>query len=416
MDLTDPGLAPEGARRVAWAERAMPVLGRIAARFAAERPLEGLRVAASLHVTTETAVLVRTLLAGGARVALAASNPLATQDDVAASLAADGADVFARHRADPVTYARHLHAALDTGPDLLLDDGCDLVTTLHAARPELVTSVRGGCEETRTGAIRLRQMAQDGALRIPVLAVSETDTTRLVADQYGTGQSVLDAVVRATHALLAGRTVVVAGFGPAGRGIADRAAGLGARVVVTEVDATRALEATLQGYQVLPMGEAAPLADVVVTATGNRGVVRAEHFGVLADGAVLVNAGHFDVEVDVDALREASVAVEQGVRPFADAYVMPDGRRLVLLAGGQVANLAVAEGSPPAVMDVAFGVQAVAAAWLAAHGGDLGPGVHAVPAAIDREVAGLALEALGVRLDVLDPAQERYRTAWQSAR
>lgn len=414
-DVTDARLAAEGAERVAWAERAMPVLGGIVRRYAHDRPLEGLRIAACLHVTTETAVLVRALLAGGADVALASSNPLATQDDVAAALVADGARVFARHGVDPPTYRRHIDAALDTSPHLLLDDGCDLVNALHTRRQDVLPAVRGGCEETRTGVVRLRQMAADGALRIPVVAVTETETTRLVDNEYGTGQSTLDAVVRATHTLLAGRVVVVAGFGATGRGIAERAAGAGARVLVTEVDPTRALAATLAGYEVLPMAEAAPRGHVFVTATGNRDVVRGEHVQVMCDGAVLVNAGHFDIEVDARAVADLAVAVEHGARPHVDVYTMRDGRRIVLLASGRVANLAVAEGNPPAVMDVSFAVQALTVGWLGTREGDLAPGVHDVPAEIDQQVARLTLDALSVTLDTLTPEQRRYRTAWRPA-
>jgi adenosylhomocysteinase len=411
--VTDPSLAGEGAERVAWAEQAMPVLSGISRRFARERPLEGVRVAACLHVTTETALLVRALLAGGAQVALAASNPLATQDDVVAALLRDGVRVFARHGADQATYRGHIDAALDTGPQLLLDDGCDLVTALHTRRPDLLAGVRGGCEETRTGAVRLRHMAAEKALSFPVVAVTETETIRLVDNRYGTGQSTLDAVVRATHTLLAGRTVVVAGFGATGRGIAERAAGAGARVLVTEVDPTRALAATLAGYEVLPMAQAASRGDVFVTATGNRDVVRGEHMQAMRDGALLVNAGHFDVEIDVRALAALAVAVERGVRPQVDVYTLADGRRRVLVAEGRVANLAVAEGNPPAVMDVAFAVQALTVQWLAAQAEGLDAAVHEVPAGIDRQVAHLALEAFGVSVDVLTSEQQRYRTAWR---
>lgn len=391
----------------------MPVLRGIADRFAAERPLAGLRVAACLHVTTETAVLVRALLAGGAEVSLAASNPLATQDDVAAALVLDGATVHARHGADPATYRRHVDAALDVRPQLVLDDGCDLVTALHTRRTDLLADAWGGCEETRTGVVRLQQMTAEGALRFPVVAVTETETTRMVDNRYGTGQSTLDAVVRSTHVLLAGRTVVVAGFGATGRGVAERAAGAGARVIVTEVDPTRALEATLAGYAVMPMGQAAPRGDVFVTATGNRDVVRAEHVETMRDGAVLVNAGHFDVEVDTGALASLAVSVTRGVRPSADVYTLGDGRRIVLVAEGRVANLAVAEGNPPAVMDVAFAVQALTLGWLATHAGSLAAGVYEVPGEIDRKVAELTLDALGVSLDTLTAEQQRYRTAWR---
>ncbi len=410
-DVADPALAEQGARRVAWAERAMPVLGLLRERFAVEQPLAGLTVAACMHVTPETAALVRTLTAGGAALHLAASNPLSTQDDVAAALAAEGVGVFARHGIDRDGYGGHLRAVLKAGPQFVLDDGCDLVNLLHAT-PALRKGVKAGIEETTTGVLRLRQMAADGALKLARVAVNDTAVQRLVANRHGTGQSTLDAVLRSTGMLLAGTTVVVAGFGPCGSGIADRARGLGAHVVVTEVDPARALEAVLAGHRVLPMTDAAPVGDVFITATGNRGVLRAEHFAVMKDGAVLTNAGHFDVEVDVAALGGLSVEVHRRVRPHVDEHLMADGRRLLLVAEGRLANLAAAEGHPASVMDVSFAVQALTLEWLV--GQTLKPGVHDVPAAIDTEVARTKLAAMGVALEQLTPDQERYLSTWRA--
>jgi adenosylhomocysteinase len=417
-DVADPALAASGQRRAAYAERAMPVLGRLRERFAAGRPFDGHHVAACMHVTAETAALVRVLTAGGAQVALAASNPLATQDDVAAALAAEpGVTVHARQGVDAAGYARHLEAALETGPTLVLDDGCDLLDLLHGRRADLLDGVRAACEETATGVLRLRQMAADGALRLPVVAVNDTPVQRLVANRHGTGQSTVDALMRATGTLLAGATVVVAGYGWCGNGVAARARGLGATVVVTEVDPVRALEALLDGHRVLPMAEAAPLADVVVTATGNRDVVTAEHVALLRDGAVLANAGHFDVEVDVAALERAAVQVHRRVRPHVDAYELPDGRQVLLLAQGRLVNLAAGDGHPPAVMDVSFAVQALVLERLASEApGEqaLAIGVHDVPLEIDAEVARTALASTGARLDALTPDQARYLSTWRA--
>jgi adenosylhomocysteinase len=391
----------------------MPVLRRIRDRFATERPLAGTSIAACLHVTPETAVLLRALRAGGATMSLAASNPLSTQDDVAAALVVDDeVAVFARNGIDRDGYYAHIAAAAGIGPQLVLDDACDLVNILHTSRTDVVDGVWGGCEQTTTGVIRLREMARAGVLRFPVVAVDDAPAKRLLDNRYGTGQSTVDALLRSTNRLLAGCVVVVAGYGACGKGVADRARGLGAHVVVTEVDPVRALEATMDGYRVLPMAGAAPLADVVVTATGNRDVVRREHLEAMKDGAVLANAGHFDVEVDVAALRELAVDVRHA-RPHADAYRLADGRTLVLLAEGRVANLAAAEGNPASVMDVAFAYQALGAEWLARSAGTLSPGVHGVPPEIDGEVATLELGALGVVIDELTPAQRHYLGSWQ---
>jgi adenosylhomocysteinase len=416
-DITDPGLAEAGRARIDWAQRGMPVLRLIAERFAAQRPLAGLMVAACLHVTAETAGLVNALRAGGARVFLAASNPLSTQDDVAAALAADGAaTVYARAGLDRLTYDEHIHRALDAGgegPDLVMDDGGDLVNTLHAERPELLAAVRGGCESTATGVIRLRRMAAEGALAFPMVAADATTTKRMFDNTCGTGQSVIDGVLRATNILLAGRVVVVAGYGASGRGIADAARGLGAQVMVTEVDPVRALKAVLAGFRVLPMADAVPSGEVFITATGSRDVIAAGHLPALRDGAILANAGHFDVEIDVRALTEAAVKVTRDVRPHTDEYLLADGRRLLLLAEGRVVNLVAAEGNPPQVMDVAFAGQALALAWLAGGEAALPPGVHAVPAEIDEQIARLTLESVGARIDALTPAQQEYLSSWR---
>jgi adenosylhomocysteinase len=412
-DIADVGLADDGDARIEWADRSMPVLARVRERLAKERPFAGLRFAACMHVTTETANLVRALREGGADVALCASNPLSTQDDTAAALVArHGVRVFARSGVDVETYYRHIDAALDIAPDLVFDDGCDLVNTLHASRTELLGGVRGGCEDTTSGAHRLRRMAEDGALRFPMVAVSESTTNDMFDNRYGTGQSTLDGIMRATNLLVAGRTVVVAGYGLCGQGIAERAAGLGARVVVTEVDPVRALDALMQGHQVMRMRDAAAVGDVFVTATGNAAVVNTEHFAVMKDGAVLANAGHFDVEIDVRALTSLAVA-RRRVRRQVEEYVLDSGRRLLLLAEGRVVNLAAAEGHPPAVMDLSFAVQALSAVWLAREGSALAPGVHAVPADIDREVARLKLLAAGLEIDAMTTEQLAYLRSWR---
>lgn len=412
-DVKDRSLAPAGVLRVEWAEAEMPVLRRIRERFSRERPLEGLRVAACLHVTTETANLVRTLAAGGAQVALCASNPLSTQDDVAAALVAEyGIPTFAVRGEDRDTYYRHIQQVLDTRPHLTLDDGADLVTTLHRERTDVLPGVRGGTEETTTGVVRLRAMARSGALRYPIVAVNDAKTKHWFDNRYGTGQSAVDGILRATNLLLAGRTVVVCGYGSCGRGVAARARGMGAHVVVTEVDPLAALEAVMDGFPVLPMAEAARRGEVFVTVTGNRDVVRREHFEVMRDGAVLANAGHFDVEIDVAALREMSTRYRK-VREHVEEFTLRDGRRLYLLAEGRLVNLAAAEGHPAAVMDMSFANQALCVEWLARSAGELVPQVYPVPEPIDRQVAALKLEAMGVRIDELTPEQRRYLESWE---
>jgi adenosylhomocysteinase len=413
-DIADPGLAAAGLARIGWAERAMPALGLISAAFRAEQPFAGLAVAACLHVTAETAVLVNVLQAGGARVHLAASNPLSTQDDVAAALAARaGATVSARSGADRKTYYEHIHRALDSAPALVLDDGCDLVNTLHAERPELLAGVLGGCESTTTGVARLRRMAAAGTLAFPMVAANASETRRMLDNRYGTGQSAIDGVIRATNTLLAGKVVVVAGFGSAGTGIAERARGLGARVIVTEVDPVRALDAVLQGFGVLPMAAAARAGEVFITATGSRDVIAAEHLAVMRDGAILANAGHFDVEIDVRGLADLAVEVHPEVRPHADEYVLADGRRLILLAEGRIVNLVAAEGHPAAVMDLSFAAQALVLAWLAHEAAGMAPGVRDVPAAIDAQIASLMLASTGTQIDALTPAQRDYLDSWR---
>ncbi|HHC09293.1 MAG TPA: adenosylhomocysteinase [Actinobacteria bacterium] len=410
-DIADPSLAPEGERRIEWAERRMPVLRRIRERFAAERPLEGIRVAACMHVTTETANLVLTLVAGGASVALAASNPLSTQDDVAAALVGRGIPVFARRGEDADTFYRHLHAILDTQPSLVFDDGADTTTLLHKERADL--PILGGMEETTTGVIRLRAMAADGVLRFPVVAVNDSETKHLFDNRHGTGQSALDGILRATNILFAGKTVVVVGFGDCGWGIAHRAAGLGADVVVVEVDPIRALAAAMEGFRVMTSLDAAAVGDVFLTATGDIHVLRAEHFGRMKDNAILANAGHFDVELDLIAL-ESMAEAKRELRAHLTEYLLPDGRRLLVVAEGRLVNLGAAEGHPADVMDMSFADQALAAEWLVAHGADLEPDVYRLPRELDEEVARLKLASMGAGLEVLTEEQRRYLASWEA--
>ena len=426
-DISDTGLALAGQPGIAWAGRAMPVLGMLRSTFAQDQPFAGLTIGCCLHVTAETAVLVRVLTAGGARVHIAASNPLSTQDDIAAALAAeDGITVQARSGVDRETYYDHIHRVLDARPDLVMDDGGDLVNTLHEERAELISGVRGGCEATSSGAARLRQMVAAGSLGFPMVAADASATRRMIDHKYGTGQSVLDGILRATNTLVAGKTVVVAGFGPCGSGIAERARGLGAQVIITEVDPVRALAAIMQGYRVLPMAAAAPLGELLITATGSQDVIGARELAMLPDGAILANAGHFDVEIDVRALADLAEDVHPAIRPHADEYVLADGRRLILLAEGRVVNLVAAEGNPAAVMDTSFAVQALALAWLAESAGraeaeavglaEAKPSagrVLEVPAAIDAEVASLTLASLGTKIDTLTPEQQRYLESWR---
>jgi adenosylhomocysteinase len=392
----------------------MPLLSALAARFSADKPFAGMSVTACLHVTPETAVFARVLRAGGAQVALAASNPLSTQDDIAAALATrDDVAVFARAGVDRKTYYEHIALALgDDGPDLVIDDGGDLMNTLHTERADVLGRVRGGCEGTTTGVLRLRRMAAEGALAFPVIGASDTPVKRLVDNTRGTGQSVIDGLLRASGVMLAGKTLVVAGFGACGTGIAECARGLGARVLVTEVDPVRALDAVLRGFRVLTLADAAPIGEVFITATGTAEVITAEHLAMMRDGAILANAGHFDVEIDVRALESLAVAVETGLRPHMDAYELPDGRRLLLLAEGRVVNLVAADGHPPEVMDLVFGIEALALRWLAANAEKLTADVHPVPSDIDAEAARMVLATLGAEIDSLTPAQRTYLASW----
>jgi adenosylhomocysteinase len=412
-DVTDLGLAAEGIRRIEWAEREMPVLRTIRERFARERPLAGLRIGACLHVTTETANLMRTLAAGGAEVALAASNPLSTQDDVAAALVAEfGIPVHARRGEDRDTYYRHLNSVADTHPSVTMDDGCDLVSLLHQERAGQVSEVTGGTEETTTGVIRLRAMAADGALGYPVIAVNEALTKHLFDNRYGTGQSTLDGILRATNLLIAGRNVVIAGYGWVGRGIAMRMAGHGAHVAVVEVDPIRALEALMDGYQVMTVGQAAPWGDLFITATGNVNVFRREHFAAMKDGAVMANSGHFDAELDLPALRSMAEGHVREVRDDVEEFDV-GGKRLNLIAEGRLVNLSAAEGHPAAVMDMSFANQALAVEYLTAHHAELDRQVYGVPEAIDAEVARLKLAAFGITLDAMTPEQAEYVASWK---
>lgn len=411
-EVADLGLAPEGAARVAWAREQMPVLRAVRERFERERPLAGVRLAACLHVTAETANLMLTLAAGGAEPALCSANPLSAQDDVAATLVHDhGLEVRAVRGEDLSAYAGHVRALLQASPEITMDDGADLLITAHELGGEALESLRGGVEETTTGLVRLRRLQERGELLKPVIAANEARTERALNDRHGTGQSALDGIVRASNVLLAGHTMVVVGYGWAGQGIAERARGAGAAVIVCEVDPLRALEARMGGYEVMPALEAAARGDIFVTVTGSRRVLRGEHFERMKDGSLLANAGHFDVELDLGELRDLARRVRR-VRPLVDQYELAGGRRLNLLAGGRVVNLAAAEGHPAAVMDVSFALQALCVEELVRGGNRLEPGVHQVPHAIDSEVGRLKLDALGVRIDEPTAEQEHYRESW----
>jgi adenosylhomocysteinase len=415
-DVKDLSLAAAGRLRIEWAEQSMPVLRQVRERFTREQPLKGIRLGACLHVTTETAVLMLTLKAGGAQVALCASNPLSTQDDAAAALVQEfEIPVFALKGEDNARYYRHLEAVLSTRPQITMDDGADLISQLHregAEGRDRVADVIGGTEETTTGVIRLRAMEKDGVLAFPVIAVNDADTKHLFDNRYGTGQSTIDGILRATNILLAGRTVVVAGYGMCGRGVATRAKGMGAHVVVTEVEPMRALEAAMDGFQVMPMAQAAAVGDVFVTVTGNTSVIRAEHFERMKDGALLANSGHFNVEIDLDALA-AMAAARRPVRPFVEEFALASGRRLYVLGEGRLINLASAEGHPAAVMDMSFANQALAAEFMVKRGRTLEHRVYGVPVDIDREIARLKLASLGVEIDVLTAGQQAYLASWQ---
>jgi adenosylhomocysteinase len=412
-DIADLSLAPEGAARITWAAGQMPVLRKVSERFESDGPLAGIRIAACLHVTAETANLLLTLIAGGAEAALCSANPLSTQDDVAAALVLEhGVEVRALRGESVDTYVAHVRALLESSPQVTIDDGADLVMTAHQAGGELLEGLIGGTEETTTGLVRLRRLEAEGALACPVLALNEARTERALNDRHGTGQSALDGIVRASHVLLAGHTLVVVGYGWAGQGVAERARGAGAAVIVCEVDPLRALEARMAGYQVMPALEAAERGDIFVTVTGSRRVLRGAHFERMKDGALLANAGHFDVELDLDELGALATSGVRQVRPLVEQYVLADGRRLNLLAHGRVVNLAAAEGHPAAVMDVSFALQALCVEELVRGRGSLAAGVHQVPAEIDREVARLKLAALGVAIDEPTAEQAHYRESW----
>jgi adenosylhomocysteinase len=413
-DVADLGLASEGQRLIEWAAQEMPVLRLIRERFEREKPLQGLRLAGCLHITTETANLAITLKAGGAELRLCASNPLSTQDPVAAALVVNhGIPTFAVKGEDSARYYDHIDSVLDNRPHLTMDDGADLVARLHKERTDLIGDVLAGTEETTTGVIRLRALARDGRLRFPIVAVNEALTKHMFDNRYGTGQSTLDGFIRATNILLAGKTFVVCGYGWCGRGLALRAAGMGAHVVVTEVDPTRALEAVMDGYQVMTLEQAAPHADIVITVTGDINVVDRRHIAAFKDGAIIANSGHFNDEINLAAFDEMSGGVTKP-RPYVDAYRMNDGRTLHVLAEGRLLNLAAAEGHPAAVMDMSFANQALCAEYVAQHHDELEPKVYDVPVHIDREIAALKLHSLGVVIDVLTPEQEAYLASWES--
>lgn len=412
-DIRDIGFAEEGRRRIEWADRQMPVLRLIRDRFERERPLEGQRVAACLHVTTETASLMRTLKAGGAEVALCASNPLSTQDDVAASLVADfGISVFAINGIDTHGYHGHVRRTADIGPTLTMDDGADLVTHMLTSRPDDAAKVIAGTEETTTGVIRLRAMEKDGILRYPIIAVNDARTKHFFDNRYGTGQSTLDGILRATNVLISGLRFVVCGYGWCGRGLANRARGLGARVTVVEVDPVKAIEALMDGFDVMPMAEAARVGDVFVTVTGNKHVIRGEHFPHMKDGAILCNSGHFDVEIAMEQLQ--GMATEQrDIRKHVREYTLSSGNRVYVLAEGRLVNLAAAEGHPASVMDMSFANQALSAEWAVQHAAELDRKVYAVPPEIDDSIAALKLAAMGVQIDTLTEEQLRYLGSWE---
>ena len=411
-DVKDLALAEKGKRKIEWANQQMPVLQLIRKQFIKDQPLKGIRMSACLHVTSETANLAITLRDGGAEVVLCGSNPLSTQDEVAASLVKDySIPTFAIKGEDNATYSAHIAAALDHKPQITMDDGADLVTTLLTKRTELVNEVIGGTEETTTGVIRLRAMAKDGTLKYPVIAVNDALTKHLFDNRYGTGQSTIDGILRATNLLIAGLRVVVAGYGWCGRGVAMRAKGLGADVIITEISPTRALEAVMDGFRVMPMAEAAKIGDIFITVTGNKSILAHEHFEKLKDGAVICNSGHFNVEIDIPALEKLSSA-KKIARPFVEEYVMRDGRRIYLLGEGRLINLAAAEGHPAVVMDMSFANQALASEYLVKNASQLQRQVYSVPEPIDRQIARLKLESMGVHVDKLTPEQEHYLASW----
>jgi adenosylhomocysteinase len=412
-DIKDSKLAEGGRRRIDWAEREMPVLRLIRERFTKERPLKGVRMSACLHVTTETANLAQTLHLGGADLVITASNPLSTQDDVAAALVnIYEVPTFAIKGEDNVTYYKHIQAALDHAPNITMDDGADLVSTLHKERRDLLKNVMGGTEETTTGVIRLRAMAADGALKFPVIAVNDAQTKHFFDNRYGTGQSTIDGIVRATNVLLAGKVFVIAGYGWCGRGLAMRARGMGANVVVTEVNPLPALEAVMDGFRVMEMKEAAKIGDIFVTVTGDLNVIDQQHIEVMKDGALVANSGHFNVEINIPALEKMSKE-KRLVRPFVDQYVLEDGRRINLLGEGRLINLAAAEGHPASVMDMSFANQALSVEYMVKNAEKMEKKVYGVPEEIDLEIARLKLDAMGIKIDVLSPEQVKYLNSWE---
>jgi adenosylhomocysteinase len=410
--IKETSLAESGKNRIDWAERSMPVLRLIRDRFNREKPLKGVVLAACLHVTTETAALVQTLAVGGAEVYLCASNPLSTQDDVAAALVADGFHVYAIKGEDTETYYKHINVCLDPRPQITMDDGADLVSTIHSERQSLADTILGGTEETTTGVIRLRSMAARGVLLFPVIAVNDSNSKHLFDNRYGTGQSTVDGILRATNRLMAGSVFVISGYGWCGRGVAMRASGMGARVVVTEVNPLRALEAVMDGYTVMPMEEAASIGDFFCTVTGDKSVIRKEHFARMKDSAIVCNSGHFNVEIDIPDLVESALS-RRTIREFVEEFTLKDGRRIILLGEGRLINLASAEGHPSSVMDMSFANQALAAEYLVNHGNGLAKQVHRLPDSIDSEIARLKLDSMGIRIDTLTDEQARYLASWE---
>ena len=412
-DIKDIKLAAKGKNRIEWADKYMPVLQTIRTRFEKEKPLKGYKISACLHVTAETANLMRTLKAGGSELRLCASNPLSTQDDVAASLVKDyGIQTFSVKGEDNKLYYKHINQALDQRPHITMDDGADLVSTLHTTRKDLIKNIIGSTEETTTGVIRLRSMQKAGTLAFPVIAVNDSQTKYMFDNRYGTGQSTLDGIIRATNILLAGSTVVVAGYGWCGRGLAMRAKGMGANVIVTEIDTVKALEALMDGFRVMPMAQAAKMGDVFMTVTGDINVIRPEHFKAMKDGAIVCNSGHFNVELDLAGLRKVA-KIRREVRPLVEEYTMPSGRHVIILAEGRLINLATAEGHPASVMDMSFANQSLAAETLAKKGRSMERKVYALPQEMDQQIASLKLKAMGVKVDVLTAEQKKYLASWE---
>jgi adenosylhomocysteinase len=413
FDIKDPGLAADGRRRIEWAAREMPVLRQIRDQFAREKPLQDVRILVCAHITTETANLALAMQAGGADAVLCASNPLSTQDDVAAALVEEGIPVFAIKGEDNETYYKHIRSALEHNPQIIVDDGADVVTMLHSERKDLLANVIGATEETTTGVVRHKALLADGLLQFPVIAVNDAETKHFFDNRYGTGQSTLDGIMRATNILLAGKTIVVAGYGWCGKGIAMRSRGMGARVIVTEINPVRALEAAMDGFQVTTMDRAAAVGDIFITATGNINVVDRNHFDQMKDGAIMANAGHFNSELNIKALEEMSGEGRRTLRPFVEEFVLGPDQRVILLGEGRLINLAAAEGHPASVMDMSFANQALGVAYLVREGKDLGPGVFSVPEDIDREIARLKLAAMEIEIDQLTAEQEKYLTSWE---